>query len=235
VPLLLRDAEERGDRYLVTTLRTSVVHILGLAADQPLEARREGAQAAREWSSQGFHLQHYHFKVFADGQISLYLGEAAAAHRRICRLWPELRAAMLTQIQHLRLEGVHVRARCALAAARAASGGARAGWLRAAEQDRQRIAREHAPWTRGWVDLLGAGIAAVRGDRETAAALAGDAAGRCATSGMSLYAAAARRCLGELRQGDEGHRLIADADAWMAKQGIRDPRRMTAVLAPGFG
>ena len=234
VPPLLRDADERGDRYLVTTLRTSVVHVLGLAADQPMEARREGAQAAREWSSEGFHLQHYHFEIFADGQISLYLGEAEAAHRRISKLWPELRASMLTRIQHLRLEALHVRARCALAAASTARGGARAGWLRAVERDRQRIAREHAPWSRGWVDLLAAGIAAVRGDRETAAALARAAARRCEAAGMDLYVAAARRCLGELLHGDEGHRLIADADAWMASQGIRNPRRMTAVLAPGF-
>jgi hypothetical protein len=234
VPPLLRDAEERGDRYAATNLRTSFVPFLRLVADQPAEARREGAQAAREWSSSGFHMQHYNLEIFSQGQISLYLGEAAAAHRRISRLWPKLRISMLTHIQQLRIEGVHVRARCALAAATAARGRAREDWLRTAERDTQRIAREHAPWSRGWVDLLSAGIAAVRGDHDIAAALTRDAARRCEAAGMGLYAAAARRSLGQLLQGDEGRRLIAAADTGMADQGVRNPARMTAVLAPGF-
>jgi hypothetical protein len=49
-----------------------------------------------------------------------------------------------------------------------------------------------------------------------------------------MFAAAARRRLGALVQGDDGDQLAAAADAAMADQGIRDPRRMTAVLAPGF-
>jgi hypothetical protein len=234
VPQLMRDAEERGDRYAVTNLHTSFVPLLRLAADQPLEARREGARAARAWSSDGFHLQHYNFELFSDGQIGLYLGEAAAAHARIAALWPVLRASMLTQIQHLRIEALHVRARCALAAAAAARGGARDRWLRGVERDLRRIARERAPWTRGWVELLAAGIAAGRGDDDGAAAWAREAAARCEATGMRLYAAAARRRLGELLRGDEGGRLVANADAWMAEQGIRDPRRMMMVLAPGF-
>jgi len=230
---LLHDAEERGDLYAATNLRTSFVPIVRLAADEPGEARREGAEAARGWSRDGFHLQHYNFEIFADGQISLYLGEAEAAHRRITELWPALRASMLTQIQQLRIEALHVRARCALAAASGASGRARADWLRAAERDARRITRERAPWSRGWIDLLAAGIAAERGDRETALARAHRAAAGCDAAGMALFAAAARRRAGELLGGDDGGALVAAADAWMIGQGIRDPRRWTAVLAPG--
>jgi hypothetical protein len=50
---------------------------------------------------------------------------------------------------------------------------------------------------------------------------------------MGLYAAAARRCLGLMVGGDEGRDLVAVADAWMAAQTIRNPERMTAMLAPG--
>jgi serine/threonine protein kinase len=235
MPTLLRDAEERGDLYAATNLRTSFVPILRLAADQPVEARAEGAAAARGWSRDGFHLQHYNFEVFADGQISLYLGEPDAAHHRISGLWPALRASMLMMIQQLRIEALHVRARCALAAATAAEARARTSWLRSAERDTRRIARERAPWSRGWIDLLASGLAAARGDCDAAVALARRAASGCDDAGMRLYAAAARRRLGELLRGGEGEQLVADADAWMASQGIRDPRRMTAVLAPGLG
>jgi hypothetical protein len=51
---------------------------------------------------------------------------------------------------------------------------------------------------------------------------------------MRLYAAAARRRMGE-RLGDErGHDLMAEADAWMAEQRIKNPEAMTRMLAPGF-
>jgi hypothetical protein len=233
VPVLLRDAEARGDRYAATNLRTSFVPLLRLAADQPAEARREGAEGARAWSSSGFQLPQYNFEIFSEGHIGLYLGEAEAAHRRISLRWPALRASLLTMLQQLRVEALHVRARCALAAAVAARGD-RDRWLRAAERDTRRIAREGAPWSPAWVELLTAGIAAARGNSETAAALAQAAARRCERAGMAAYAAAARRVAGALVGGDAGRRLVDDADGWMAGQGIRDPRRMTAVLAPGF-
>ena len=51
---------------------------------------------------------------------------------------------------------------------------------------------------------------------------------------MGLFAAAARRRLGGLLGGDEGRALIAQADAWMAGQEIRNPARMAACIAPGF-
>ena len=51
---------------------------------------------------------------------------------------------------------------------------------------------------------------------------------------MGLFAAAARRRLGTLLGGDAGRALIAQADAWMAAQEVRNPARMAAGLAPGF-
>jgi len=45
---------------------------------------------------------------------------------------------------------------------------------------------------------------------------------------------AARRRLGSLLGGDEGARSIAAAESWMSAQGVKDPARMTAMIAPGF-
>ena len=50
---------------------------------------------------------------------------------------------------------------------------------------------------------------------------------------MALYAAAARRCRGVLLGGEEGRVLVEAADAWMRDERIRNPERMTAMLAPG--
>jgi hypothetical protein len=51
---------------------------------------------------------------------------------------------------------------------------------------------------------------------------------------MSLYAAAARRRLGEMIGGDRGRQLVAQAEEWMTKQQIKNPARMMNLLAPGF-
>jgi hypothetical protein len=51
---------------------------------------------------------------------------------------------------------------------------------------------------------------------------------------LGLQAAAARRRLGELTGGARGRGLVEQADAWMRDQQIRNPARMTALLAPGF-
>ena len=51
---------------------------------------------------------------------------------------------------------------------------------------------------------------------------------------MWLYAAAARRRLGQTTLGDHGASLIAEADAWMQKQTIKNPDRLTRMLVPGF-
>jgi hypothetical protein len=51
---------------------------------------------------------------------------------------------------------------------------------------------------------------------------------------MRLYAAAARRRLGEKLGGERGQQLITDADAWMTEQKIKNPEALVRMLAPGF-
>jgi hypothetical protein len=41
-----------------------------------------------------------------------------------------------------------------------------------------------------------------------------------------------RRRLGELVGGPEGAREIAEADAWMASQGVRAPERLARLFLP---
>ena len=57
---------------------------------------------------------------------------------------------------------------------------------------------------------------------------------RFESADMGLFAASARRQLGQLRGGDEGRLLIEQADTWMSAQSIRNPARMASCLAPGF-
>jgi hypothetical protein len=79
-----------------------------------------------------------------------------------------------------------------------------------------------------------AGIAAQRGFNELATELLNEAISQLEGADMLLYAAAARRRLGELIGGKEGASHIHQADTLMTDQTFRNPIRATAMLAPGF-
>jgi len=135
----------------------------------------------------------------------------------------------------VRIESQHLKGRCALAAAegRNLSASNRERSLRSAARDARSIERQKTPWGAPLAALLHAGVASHRGDQvETLRRLSSALAGFEAAD-MFPYAAAARRCRGMRIGGTEGERLVAEADAWMASEDIRNPERMTAMLAPG--
>ena len=140
---------------------------------------------------------------------------------------------MLMRVQVLRIEARHLRARSALAAAVSGDERKEKHFAVAAELARKNE-RERMPWARPWVALIRAGLTGLRGDRDRAAELCVVARTGFEAVQMHLYAAAARRRLGQLIGGDEGQSLIAEADAWMNAQRIKRPDRMARMLAPGF-
>lgn len=78
-----------------------------------------------------------------------------------------------------------------------------------------------------------AGVAATRGDSTSAARLLAGAESGLRAAEMALHLAAATRRRGELIGGDAGRGLVDESNAWMTGQGIRNPDRMSALLAPG--
>jgi serine/threonine protein kinase len=230
LPTLIKEARERNDLYAVTNLSLVIRTLVRLADDEPERARRELRQVIDEWSQQGFHVQHMN-RLFDEAQIDLYQGEGSAAWERVAGQWPALACSHLLRVQQVRIFLIHLRARAALAAAPAATGPR--PLLHAAERDARLLRRERIAWAEALAQLVSAGVAMGRHDAGGARQLLEDAAGRLEAAGLRLYAAAARRRLGEQIGGSEGHRLVEQADAWMKSQNIRRPDRMTALLAPG--
>jgi serine/threonine protein kinase/tetratricopeptide (TPR) repeat protein len=222
VPPLVDDAEERGDLYALTSVRVCFEPMVCLFEDDPARARKTSAEALARWSQAGFHFQHY-FELFAHGLTDLYAGDGADAHRYVESKWPALKASLLLEVQQNGLEAYHLRGRCALAA----------GELARAEKEARRLLRSKIPWAVPLGEMLAAGLAATRGRRDEAQRLLARAVESLAAAGMRLYEAAARRRLGEL-SGTDGAAEIARADRYFTSEGVRDPARMTAMLAPGF-
>jgi hypothetical protein len=142
------------------------------------------------------------------------------------------RRSFLTRAQLIRIESHYLRARCALGLAVRATNSRR--FLSVARAGARRIASEQMPWSDPIGLLLRAGIAYLEGSTPLALRCLHEAADRFTRADMNLYVAVARRRIGALQDDERGRELQRQADVWMAKQNIKNPARMTRMLAPGF-
>jgi hypothetical protein len=232
VPVLLREAESRGDAYAVTNLRTAFTPFMHLAADDPDGALREVDAGMDLWTRKWFHLQHYN-ALFSRVMANLYRGDADTAVELVDETWPAMERAKVFFIQQMKIRALHLRG-CARVAAATAGGGRQRALLRLAEGDVKRLCGEKKEWARALALLLRAGVQATAGNEHAAAATLEQAIGVLTAMEMGVYAAAARRRLGEVRGGSDGAALVAEADRWLTERGIRNSARIVRVLVPGF-
>ncbi len=227
----LREAEQRGDLFAATTLRTGLPNLVSLRLGDVATARALVAEAALQWSQRGYHNQHY-WTLLALAHADLYEQDGRAAYERITRDWPKITRALLRQVQLMDLEAVHLRARAALVAAARENGSARASLFRAAARDGRALRRAGTDIGVALADAIAAGVASVRGNAE-GAALALERAERGFTLvSMSLHANAARWQLGTLHAGDEGAARVASAAEWLRARGVVDPPSMARLMVP---
>jgi eukaryotic-like serine/threonine-protein kinase len=239
----LRQALERADLYMVASM-VSYATFARLADDDVDGARLTIRNATVKWSLRGYHVQRY-FNLMSHLYVDLYEDEGAKAWHRLQQEWPTMSRSLLLRVQLLRIEMAHGRARCALALAQklgdpaqsdaeTAPGQSAESLLRVAASDARRIERERMPWALPLAGLVRAALAAGRGQSERAATMLEAALTAFQDADMHLFAAAARYRLGEVVGGERGQELVAEAGASMRKQGIANPARVVAALAPGF-
>ncbi|MBC8031879.1 MAG: protein kinase [Pyrinomonadaceae bacterium] len=232
VPSLLAAALEQGNLFAATDLRTRL-NLIWLATDDPDKARAEVIEALSDWPQEGFHLQHYS-SLQALVQNELYTGDTEVAWKHIEGQWSALESSMLLRFQVLRIDATHLRARAALATAAHGRADGRADRLRLAEKLARKLETENMRWATPFASLVRAAVAQQRSQSAAAFRLLGEAIRGFEAVDMQLYAAAARRRLGETTGGEKGSALVAQADSWMANQKIKKPDLMTRMLAPGF-
>ena len=170
-------------------------------------------------------VQHY-WQLHARCDLDLHRGDPWAALERLRHRWPDL--GNLLRIQHVRIEALHLRGRCTLAAADADP-----HRERRVLADARAIEAERTPWGDVLAQLLRAGVAARRGDVAAAHAHLAEAIAASEPADMALHAAAARRRRGEL-PGPDAAAWRERADTWLLGQGVTDTPRLLATLIPGF-
>jgi serine/threonine protein kinase len=234
LPVLLEEAEGRGSLLRATFLRIGFFsHVAWLAADAPDAARRELDTGLSGWRRGRFD----YLNLWVRGarvDIALYCGERPAVADRVEQPLRRFARALDRFVQAGYIRGLDTRARRRVAMAAASTDARDAGALLAgAERHARAILRQETRWGDALALLAQAAVAATRGETERARAGLETAEAGFAAADMSLHATAARRRRGELTGGDAGRGLVASADAWMRGQGIKNPERMTAMLAPG--
>jgi hypothetical protein len=233
LPVYVQEASDRGDLFATANLRNGLPNLVWVGQDRPSFAREQLRQAMVGWSQQGYHLQHY-YHLHGATDVDLYEGDARAAHRRLVDEWPQLARSLLLRVQVVRINSWHVRARGLLARAAIEPPASRGALLGQAERVARKLDGERLAWASGYANLIHAGVAAGHGRPEEAVRRLRLARTFLQDSDMVLLAAAAERRLGVLLGGDEGAALSARSDAVMAREGVRNPDRLTAVLAPGW-
>jgi hypothetical protein len=223
VPQRLREAEDHGDLYagIDPVCRPGIVY---LALDEPDAGHRALRQIMDRWTLHGFHLQHY-LEMLAENQIDFYLGNWSSAWQRIEERWPRVKASLLFRIPLLKMEGLHLRGRSALAAAK---GGGDRTLIDLAEKQAAMIEKARIAWALPLATSLRAGAASLRGGKSRTLELLERATHDFEKAEMMLYARAAAMRRAQLGGPSDS------SEAWMREQGVKNPERLLDVLLPGF-
>jgi predicted Ser/Thr protein kinase/tetratricopeptide (TPR) repeat protein len=224
----VEDADQRGDLYTSTQLRTVALPYVHLMEDRVDLARADLARAAQDLPKKGVHAQHWqHAQAMV--LVELWAGDPQAALAHMEQHVPLVQRALLFRISAVRAFATLSSAATHLALA--ARGGRHAHrWLRKAEVDRRRLRRN--PFKPVLADFVGAQTALLRGDRVGARRRFERAAVGLAATDMGLIARIARWRLGELIGGDEGRRQVAAIHDEMVADGSVRPVGGVDLFAP---
>ena len=228
----LTEAEQRGDLFTLTNMRTLTTPLVLIADDEPELARQEAAGAVASWGNQHqlFTTQHF-VGALALAKIAIYTERPGAAFEQLRKIAGPARASLLSFVQGLRIlysEGL------ATAALGAAAAGAldRRQATRVARLAVRRLLRERARWASGLAHLVKACADGLQGRLDAQVESLRSAIETFDGAEMSMHAAACRCVLGRRIGGDEGDALIAASDRWAHEHRIRQAQRVYSMLLP---
>jgi hypothetical protein len=226
----VRDAARRGDDYFETTLCRST-NLVWLAMDDAAAARSDLERKTWMPGSSAFSLQHW-YKLRAQAEIDLYVGDHAAAAGRAAEGLEAMRRSLLQRIEVVRVECAWLSARLLVAYAATCGDAERSAALADASRRARALCGEAFPHAVTWGRLIEAAVAFQRDDRGGAREALSMAARGAEADRLSLVAAVARARLATVAS--SAGSSVADAEGAMRALGCANPQRMLDVYAPGF-
>ena len=222
----LDDAEQRGDRMLISSIYSAGLPQLSLRDDNPCQATEVMRRMQSRFPVEVFQQQHVSW-LYSQSQIDLYLGKGEVAWLRLNNNWPLLRRSMQLRNQFGRVSLIDLRGRCALQCGSKKM-------LENAKKDLKRLRREPGDWVRPYVSRLTAGIGEAEGRIDDAISDLAKSQVGFEEIGFKLCAAAVQMRRGALVQGEDGQIAIALGTNQLEAEGVKSPAMMSRVLAYGL-
>lgn len=222
----IAEAEGTGNVYRQVTGLLYAAYARLRSADVR-RARAQVGEAEALWPHTGVHVQHFYL-LRARAMCDLFAGEPEAAFRRLASEWDRLAAAGVFRVPISRIDGHLLRGRLAAALARAqpAEGGR---LLDGVGKDIEVLRQESRPDARAAAALLGACVAALRGDLPGAGSGLLTARAGFEGAGMRAAVAVVDARLGEV----EGDRVkTASALETLRSYGVITPEVWVEAHAP---
>jgi hypothetical protein len=240
LPAALQDARRRGDLFAEITFTLGAPTLVWLLDEGPQAVLERADVAIARRHSDPFLIDHY-AHLLACAQAELYRRDGWAVWARVEAAWPKLSSlrSLLLKLENIAVELYHLRGRAALAALRdpapppAGTKTSRAALVACVKDARAQIASVPVPWAKPLDHALGAGLALERGERAAAIDHLEGAAQGFDAAHMSLYAHAARACVGGLRQDLAGEALRQKSREELRRLGVNDVDALVSTLLPG--
>lgn len=223
-PACAREAEARGDRYTLSTVRAYDLSLHWAILDRPDHARVEADAAVADWPEGAWYHQHWAW-LRAHCFLDLYEGTGASAAQRIAEFRPRLKKALQLRIRTPRFESNYLEARGALEGSRQGNGARQRKLVEARISD---LEGERNGLADVYASLLRAGLAALCSPSSAPGAFL-EAESKCVALKMPLHELACAQRRAQLA-GDRER--AAAAEAKLARMGVRAPRRFIDMLAP---
>ncbi len=233
VTTLVDQAFIQGNLTEVSTQMLGPNNLVYVCREGPDAAKKRIDDFMEHWTFPGYHLQHF-LALTARATIDLYQGNSFNAYERIAEAWPNIRRTFMLLIPSVKSDIHFIRARAALAASVKTDPLEKKRLLAGAKKDANILHRLKRPYATCWAELVEAGLASIKGDKEHAADLlrkAIESASRCE---MKLIKATAQWQLGSILHGAEGAALRKTAEIFMKRQRINEVKAMARVFVPGF-
>lgn len=236
VPPLLEEAEGKGNVYSTMCFRSGYSTTAYLAKDDVALAHEQLARSRVEWTTSFFRVPHFHLLIAAT-HIDLYTGEPEAALARIRQAWPEIQKAQLLRIAVFRVQMMQFLGQSLVVAAEYAQAHAQPirarEFLAEARSIARKLAKQAIARAAPLAWLLEASVDSAERQSRAAQQNLRRCIRECDEQGLRGFGAAARVRLGQM--------LPQAAEDWLdtglgtlRAEGIVDPTRMVAMLAPGF-
>jgi len=222
-PRILEDAVQRGDFVTATNVATHPLPYSFILSGRPAEARKTCEQWLARWTHHGFGLQRS-LGVLATTYSWLYEDQPQNALDLMEGHWEQIAQSGLLRLPSSSAFWWDTRARVFIVAAQASRGQQRRKLLRAAGRALRRLVRTGSPSSPAHAAHIRGALHALRGEWPRAVAEMESCARLFEQCDMKIYAASARRRLGEWTGGERGREWIDSADRFMQSEKIPDPR-----------